>query len=534
MAARSCKPQLTGQSLFRKRARGTGEPKRWSSQSARRRSTLDNRRVRLERFSIQKYRSIVAAEKLELRDLTALVGPNNEGKSNILQALVVGVQELSNPRARPQRAYRRRGSRHVDGYLWERDFPRALQEKGGASIMDFDFRLSEDEIEEFYSEVGNRLNGALPLRLEFGAERVAFSVRKQRHSAALSAKRVEIAEFMSRRVRVRDVPAVRDARVSSDIVRNLVAGAVKSAQRGSEYEQALEALRRLQQPVLEALAGAIRERLQQFVSEVADVRIEIDDREPFIRDVRVMVDDGTETELEFKGDGVQSLTALAVIQHEIGEQVDADVILAVEEPEAHLHPKAIHVVRGALSQVAKTQQVVLTTHSPLLINRLDVASNIIVQKTRAEPAPSVAKLREILGVRASDNLSSAEVTLLVEGTSDARILRALIDELTPRLRDALRDGLLALQPLYGSGNLRYALHQVEALSHGSTSSWTPMALAKRQPRWCATLVSPRRRMLRSQIWSELANANSRILLNRRFMGQRSSRGSTSIRVNIHG
>ncbi len=33
--------------------------------------------MRLERFSIQKYRSIIKAEKLPLGDLTVLVGPNN-------------------------------------------------------------------------------------------------------------------------------------------------------------------------------------------------------------------------------------------------------------------------------------------------------------------------------------------------------------------------------------------------------------------------------------------------------------------------
>jgi putative ATP-dependent endonuclease of OLD family len=418
--------------------------------------------VRLERFSIQKYRSIIAAEKLELGNLTVLVGPNNEGKSNILQALVVGMEELSSPRSRPQRAYRRRGGRHMDDYVWQRDFPQALQDKGGKSVMDFDFRLSEEEIEEFQREVGNRLNGALPLRIEFGTERAVFSVRKQRHSKALSAKRVEIAQFMAKRVRVRYVPAVRDARVSSDIVRELVLTAVTSTRQDPEYEEALAKIRKIQQPVLDSLADAIRTRLHQLVPEVAGVTIEIDEREIPLRDVRVMVDDGTITELELKGDGVQSLTALAVIQHESEQRArGGDVILAVEEPEAHLHPRAVHALRSTLLDAAKTQQVVMTTHSPLLVNRLDVASNIVVEKSRAQPAPSVKSLREVLGVRPSDNLHNAEVTLLVEGTSDARILQAVLADGSARLRQSMEDGVIAFQPLFGSGNLGYALRQVD-------------------------------------------------------------------------
>lgn len=418
--------------------------------------------MRLERFSIQKYRSIISAEKLELGQLSVLVGPNNEGKSNILQALVTGVQELSNPRSRPQRAYRRRGGRHGEGYLWERDFPLALQERGGGSVMDFDFRLSDDEIEEFFNEVGNRLNGVLPLRLEFGPERVVFNVRKQRHSKALSAKRVEIAEFMSRRVRVRYVPAVRDSGVASRLLRELVTDAVRLTQEGPEYDKAMEQIQRLQQPLLDSLAGAIRDRLEQLVPEVADVSIEVEQREAALRDVQVMVDDGTVTELEYKGDGVQSLAVLAVIQHEIAQRAaGGDVILAVEEPEAHLHPRAVHALRATLYDVAKTQQVVITTHSPLLVNRLDVSSNIVVEKSRAQPASSVSALRDVLGVRPSDNLEHAEVVLLVEGLSDVRILRAVLAARNARLRDAVSDGVLALQPLYGGGNLGYALRQVE-------------------------------------------------------------------------
>jgi hypothetical protein len=175
------------------------------------------------------------------------------------------MQELSSPRSRPQRSYRARGDRHLSGYVWERDFPKGLQDKGGESVMDFDFRLTDDEIDAFYTEVGNRLNGALPLRLKFGPDRASFSVRKQRHSKALSAKRVQIAQFMAQRVRVQYVPAVRDARIAGDIVRELVSTAVRTARQGPEFDEALAEIRRLQQPVLDSLAAAIFTRLQHLV-----------------------------------------------------------------------------------------------------------------------------------------------------------------------------------------------------------------------------------------------------------------------------
>lgn len=62
--------------------------------------------MKLVSFSLQKYRSIQKAEKISLGSMTILVGPNNEGKSNILRGLVSGVALLSQP---PQRFIRSSG-----------------------------------------------------------------------------------------------------------------------------------------------------------------------------------------------------------------------------------------------------------------------------------------------------------------------------------------------------------------------------------------------------------------------------------------
>jgi putative ATP-dependent endonuclease of OLD family len=82
--------------------------------------------MRLELFSVQNFRSIKKAEKLPLGEFTVLLGPNNEGKSNILQAMVLGMQELSQARAiRPRTSsrLRRRAGRTVGGYDWGARLP---------------------------------------------------------------------------------------------------------------------------------------------------------------------------------------------------------------------------------------------------------------------------------------------------------------------------------------------------------------------------------------------------------------------------
>ncbi|HET8525803.1 MAG TPA: hypothetical protein VFM81_04125 [Actinomycetota bacterium] len=95
-------------------------------------------------------RSIKRAERLKLSDLTILVGPNNEGKSNILRGLVVGMRILSLAeriglvRGRYRVASRAFRSEESQDYEWDRDFPLDLQDASpeGKTIFDFEFELS--------------------------------------------------------------------------------------------------------------------------------------------------------------------------------------------------------------------------------------------------------------------------------------------------------------------------------------------------------------------------------------------------------
>jgi putative ATP-dependent endonuclease of OLD family len=202
--------------------------------------------------------------------------------------------------------------------------------------------------------------------------------------------------------------------------------------------------------------------MREILPDVRSIALTIEERpSSFLGDVRVILDDGTATELEYKGDGVQSLAALSVIQHYSSQTARAkEFILAIEEPEAHLHPKAIHALRSVLRDTAARQQVVLTTHSPLFVNRLQIGSNIIVERPRARPAANVQELREVLGVRTADNLEHAEVILVVEGREDERSLRAILASQSQELRRTLEDGTLSLRPLHGGGKLTYVLAEL--------------------------------------------------------------------------
>lgn len=505
--------------------------------------------MRLVSFSVQNYRSIREARRLPVRDLTVLVGPNNEGKSNILRALVIGIRILSEA-GRVTRGRMRYRLREFDDYNWERDYPVRLQPKepDGKTTFDFEFDLTPDELVVFRRDVKSNLNGSLPVRLEVGQATAEVSVRKQGPGGAvLSRKREQIGRFVASRLEVRYIQSVRTAQSAIDVVESMIAAELRQVESRPEFRAAIAEIEALQRPVLDAMSTAIRETLSGFLPEVRKVDVTIEDRSSALRrNCRVIVNDGSATDLESKGDGVQSLAALSLTRM-VSERSarGRSIVLAIEEPEAHLHPSAIHQLRSVLNDIASTQQVIITTHSPLLLHRLDASNNLIVTNSRVAPARSMADLRRILGVRLADNLQSASLVLVVEGESDRLAFRSILSHESTSLRKALTDGTLAIEILSGVGNLNYRITQLRdslCRYHAFIDSDQPASAAYRRalsegalvPADCTMATSPDRReaeledLYEPELYREaIFNAYRVDLRNPRF---RANRGKWSSRM----
>jgi predicted ATP-dependent endonuclease of OLD family len=431
--------------------------------------------MRLVSLTVENFRSITAARKISIAQITTLIGPNNEGKSNLLRALAIGVNTLVKRRLRrtPTRMYitgigRKRRNDHE--YVWEADYPLRLQAShpNKSSNITLEFELSEQEVEEFARKIGSRLNGTLPIAIAYRRGETRVSIAKQgRGHKVLNAKTSAIEEFVSDRLEIQYIPAVRNADAAQGIVDQLVATELAKLEEDHRYTEALAEIAQLQEPVLEALSASITATMQKFLPQISSAKIAIgaQNRSVALRTAsEIFVDDGAETLLEYKGDGVQSLAALAIMRHASQAQHHKkEVIIALEEPESHLHPRAIRELKVVLNELSTNHQVVLTTHNALFSNRIDVSSNIIVRNNRAFSARSIRDVRDALGVRLEDNLTSAEVVLLVEGEEDRISLRSILAEIEPNIASALKVGRIAIDVLGGAGNLTH-----RARLHGDT------------------------------------------------------------------
>ena len=419
--------------------------------------------MKLQQFSVAKYRSITDAHEIPIKDMTVLVGKNNEGKSNILCALEMAMKIME------LYAY---DSRRLQApmllkqyYDWEHDYPLQLQEKcpKDSSRVDLTFKLTNDEVNDIKTNTGANLNGNLTIRVLASKTGAKISISK-RGTAAFSdqQKKEYVINYVCKKIDFNFIPAIRTEEDSIKVIRSLIEKHLFTLENEKEYTDAVAIIENLRQKKLNDIAEEVAGQLQAFLPDVKSVRISPQEypqgyrrRADLRQNVQVIVDDGTPTPIQFKGDGIKSITAIAMLN--MSHSDNRVSVIAIEEPESHLHPGSARQLFQTISTLSENHQVILTTHSPIFVNRDNLKENIIVDKGKATPAGKIKEIRDVLGTHISDNLVSAENILLVEGLSDKCSLEAILPALSVPIKSALQNGTLVIDHLGGSANLTYKL-----------------------------------------------------------------------------
>ena len=153
-----------------------------------------------------------------------------------------------------------------------------------------------------------------------------------------------------------------------------------------------------------------------------------------------LTDDGDATlALSESGSGVQSgvLLALQRLSQRAAHNLDTQYILAVEEPEAFLHPqRQKELYQDILAAQSNNLRIIVTTHSPYIVSETDFEKIGFVKKDGIHSALHVAdiKNKKESGTFNSYNndvnasLFFAEKIVLVEGESDLRVLKSLLQK----------------------------------------------------------------------------------------------------------
>lgn len=420
-------------------------------------------------FSVENFRSITKKSVIPLKKLSILIGKNNEGKSNLLKALGLAMDIISLGRVirRSIRSSRLIFSQSTN-YNWERDFPISLQkdDKVGVTRLGLEFELSQAEKEEFNKRFKPKLSSTLVFEISIGSEyKVELAIFKNGKKIFENQKQ-EICEFVKEKIYFNYIPAVRTKETAAKIVYELIRNELSGIKEDKKYKQALESIKKLEEPILKKISKTIKDSVVKLVPNVKDVKISNDSdvsdwRRPISSMDYIEIDDGTKTGLELKGDGVKSLVTMALLK-DMTLKKDQISFVAIEEPESHLHPEAVHLLKNKIYEIAEKNQVIISTHSPIFVDRENIDSNIIINDGKAAPARDLKVIREVLGIKISDNLKNAEQVLVVEGESDFIILQAVLPLLSKVLKEKLKENFLIIEELRGSSNIKYRIGELKS------------------------------------------------------------------------
>ena len=421
--------------------------------------------MKITKIEIQNFRSI---DKISLkpRTLTTLIGPNNAGKSSVLRAVEIFLNQQT-PDFDEWRSDHSAEPIVIEVEFsevkdWERNQP-------GVSAHVFDGKIRIRATYTMSDEAKPKVQTAwesfrqdeqiqgwpddatftgLDEKLKILAKNSGIDGKKFASGSHKESLRSMIRQQMPELVtlgaakwtsegmsipaalrqalpQARMIPAVRSAEQDGEpgaktsfglLLKEIILPAVSQA---DEYKALIAAVSVLEKKLkgdgveqLEAvriLADDIKKRLSSLIAAQVTIGMEPPNTEKLIGDnTTLRLDDGTATRIGMQGHGLQRALIFAMLEvlasrnarvavGNAGETQNRTTVLLFEEPELFIHPHLMRRLQSALETIAGTDtwQVVLTTHSPFLVDvARDPLSLVIHQRPQPKESPTVRQLSE--------------------------------------------------------------------------------------------------------------------------------------------
>lgn len=270
-------------------------------------------------------------------------------------------------------------------------------------------------------------------------------------------------EYVNTKIRLDDVARYKDRNpigsMLSGVLTTIVETSAEYAEFRSQFSNLFEGDQSDVRAELNKLGTAVEIYLKKQFPDGTKVTFTVSP--PLFTDLlksfETTVDDGIETSAGAKGDGMQRAIMLSIIQafadFRRDQAAGASFLFLIDEAELHLHPTAQRALKNALLDICETDQVLINTHSSVLLADIDTRQKIFcVEKanriTSVNEVPESKRpdiIFELLGGSPSDLLLPRNF-LIVEGKSDFEFIKGVIERF-------YADKLKGVQVIFGGGDL---------------------------------------------------------------------------------
>lgn len=435
--------------------------------------------MKLVEITIENFRGIRSLH-LPLDGLTVLIGENNTGKSTVLEA----IQQVLT------RGFGvRRGGQFTEYDFHLKDATATPQTAEPISIT---LHFAEEQEGEWPDAVVQQMSEVIQLDMTAGLNHIWLQAEGafQPESASFETKRAFLnsdgaelvlknatpLNLISRFVPLFFLSALRDASQEFGQRGQFWSGFLKSIQLPDEQREKIEEmLREVNTSVIGANAG-----LTEVMKKIADAGrlVPLDAADPVALEaiptrvfdmvgkvqVHLKSSQGAKLPLHRHGEGTQSLAVLMLFQAFAAANLaeayapESTPILALEEPEAHLHPSAIRSLGSFLETM--TGQILVSSHSGDLLSRVPVMALRRLYKRNGETKvgrveSGVFTARELQAIDYSIRLARGHYLfsrcwLLVEGESDFHLM-PLLFELMGHSQDQVSFSALEISQVIDKG-----------------------------------------------------------------------------------
>ena len=384
----------------------------------------------IDRIHIENFRSVRSLE-VKFHKINALIGPNNAGKSNVMKALamVLGETWPSNKTVDENDHYDRDRVNTIKIQVMF-DTPLDVHRFAG-EIYGFGFECSEnDSLFAALDSSGKPLTypkgGTVKVSQEMRDEVPLVFVDIDRQSSQqVKASRWTLYGKILEHLGSQIPQEKRDQFLST--VLNSFNSNIFNTSPGRD---------------LKYLEEQLRKSIKEHTGFDLSLELSILDPVDAIKNVRPYFKDGTSNskyDPEEMGAGTQSALSVSIARA-YSEIVKKSVVLAIEEPELHLHPQACRNFYNTLRELSNNGlQVIYTTHSQYFVDVSKFESIHIVRKnnytttiesgsslfsTESSPGRVITKFNEEV-----NQALFADGVILVEGPNDEIACKAMFERL---------------------------------------------------------------------------------------------------------
>ena len=369
--------------------------------------------IYIKQLTIQNFKSI-ENETIEFKKgLNVLVGPNNAGKTNIMEAIEFLLGDVYLPNFEPT----------TDHFFYGKEDREIIIEA----------TLEGDGL----SEIDREFNSSIDIRFRYSKQNGgSFEVKindqwKQKYNKSFGyywdfEKKI----FFLRVKSLRNIMEIAPIRWKSPLkyFKELI---IKKS--GSQLGNILSKIDEVKEEFckIDFVRKIISDLLKISKGQTDIKNIEISPastkKSDILNEMKILIDDGYLSEVTKKGLGTQNLIIISlfrIMAEYMRDEEKKFIIYGIDEPEIGLHPHGQRQLINSLKELSEVSQVIITTHSEHLIDLTQIDNVIrIVKENNATKQYKInltadeKKILEIHG-RNLEEIFFAKQVLIVEGDTE--------------------------------------------------------------------------------------------------------------------